>query len=178
MSFSAIYGHTLWSLAPAAVIGAGVGLGLGLLGRAGLGIWSWRKAKARRAQEERDAGKELQARYSKEGTPSGDATVNLSGGGLGEQDVLPPSTDAPPGAVDVLLDPLTQSLQQALQEKQEQLRLARLELEEQRQRREVGDVAVHQMEEAMGNLHREGLEEVNRVENLAAKYMDERDLYR
>ena len=155
-----------------------MGLGLGLLGRAGLGAWSWHRAKTRRAQEEKEADRELQARYSRGGSTSGDATVTIDGGGVGDQPVLPPSTGGAPDPGDVPLDPLTRSLQRSLQEKQEELRLALLELEEQRQRREVGDVAVHQMEEAMRKMHREGLEEVNRAENVASKYMDERDLYR
>ena len=161
-----------------AVIGAGVGLGLGLLGRAGLGLWSWHKAKTARAREEKEAGRELQARYSRDNTTSGDATVTISGGGVEDQHALPPSNGGAPDPSDVPLDPLAQSLQKSLQEKQEEVRLALLELEEQRQRREVGDVAVHQMEEAMRKMHREGLEEVNRVETIASKYMDERDLYR
>ena len=160
------------------MIGAGVGLGLGLLGRAGLGAWSWHRAKTRRAQEEKDADREMQVRYSGGGSTSGDATVTIDGGGVEDQPVLPPSTGGAPDPGDVPLDPLAQSLQKSLQEKQEELRLAQLELEDQRQRREVGDVAVHQMEEAMRKMHREGLEEVNRAEGVASKYMDERDIYR
>ena len=127
-----------------------MGVGLAVLGRPGLALWSWHKARPK---------------TSDDATGGDIATI------AGQEQDLDGDADQP-------ADPIVLSLQEALREQQEQLSLAKQQWEEQQQQKEVSEVALQQAEEALHNMHRDGKGAVDKVEAMAVKFMDERDLYK